>query len=128
MVRLLVDSDTLEIQLAPLERTLALRKEVVRVDRSVIAKVQLTEEPFTWLRGVRAPGSHVPGRLAYGTWKSVFGDDFAAVRSGRPGVVIDLEGDGEFERIVVTTRHGIGLVKALQQGGADVGDVASLDG
>ncbi|WP_110590094.1 hypothetical protein [Microbacterium suaedae] len=127
MVRLLVDSDTLEVQLAPLERALARRAESVRVDRSLIAKVQLTEEPFTWLRGVRAPGTHVPGRVAYGTWRSVFGDDFAAVREGRPGVVIDLEGDGEFERIVLTTRHGVGLVKALQREGRDTGDVAQLD-
>jgi hypothetical protein len=41
--------------------------------------------------------------------------------------VIDLEGDAEFERIVVTTRHGIGLVKALQRAGVDTGDVAELD-
>ncbi|WP_156761239.1 hypothetical protein [Microbacterium karelineae] len=127
MARLLVDTDTLEVQLAPLERALSRRKDVVRVDRSLIAKVQLTDEPFTWLRGVRAPGTHVPGRLAYGTWRSVFGDDFAAVREGRPGVVIDLEGHGEFERIVLTTRHGVGLVKALQRDGDDVGDVAQLD-
>ena len=115
MVRLLVDTDTLEIQLAPLERVLARRSEIVRVERARIAKVQLTEDPFTWLRGVRSPGTHVPNRLAYGTWKSVFGDDFAAMRNGRPGVVIDLEGDGEFERILVTTRYGIALAKALQR-------------
>jgi len=126
MVRLLVDSDTLEVQLSPLERTLARRRESVRIDRSRIARVQLTDEPFTWLRGVRAPGSHVPGRLAYGTWKSVFGNDFAAVREGRPGVVVELDGDDEFERIVVATKHGIGLVRALQQGGVDVGDVADI--
>jgi len=127
MVRLLVDSDELEVQLSPLERTLALRKLSVRVDRAHIRKVQLTDDPFTWLRGVRAPGSHVPGRLAYGTWHSVFGSDFAAVRTGRPGVVIDLEGDPEFERIVVTTKHGIGLVKALQREGVDTGDVSGLE-
>ncbi|HJB62228.1 MAG TPA: hypothetical protein H9769_00795 [Candidatus Microbacterium pullistercoris] len=115
MVRLLVDTDTLEIQLAPLERVLARRSAVVRVERARIAKVQLTEDPFTWLRGVRSPGTHVPNRLAYGTWKSVFGDDFAAMRNGRAGVVIDLEGDGEFERILVTTRYGIALAKALQR-------------
>ena len=115
MVRLLVDTDTLEIQLAPLERVLARRSAVVRVERARIAKVQLTEDPFTWLRGVRSPGTHVPNRLAYGTWKSVFGDDFAAMRNGRAGVVIDLDGDGEFERILVTTRYGIALAKALQR-------------
>ncbi|WP_221583438.1 hypothetical protein [Microbacterium sp. G2-8] len=127
MTRLLVDSDTFEVQLAPAERLLALRKESVRVDRAHIAKVQLTEEPFTWLRGVRAPGSHIPNALAYGTWRSVFGNDFAAVRKGRPGVVIDLEGDEDFARIVVSTNHGLALLKALQREGVDTGDVADLD-
>ena len=127
MVRLLVDSDALEVQLSPVERTLALRKKSIRIDRAHIRKVQLTEDPFSWLRGVRAPGSHVPHRLAYGTWKSVFGDDFAAVRSGRPGVVIDLEGDDEFVRVVVATKHGLGLVKALQRDATETGDVAELD-
>ena len=64
MVRLLVDSDALEVQLSPVERTLALRKKSIRIDRAHIRKVQLTEDPFSWLRGVRAPGSHVPHRLA----------------------------------------------------------------
>lgn len=114
MVSLLVDSRQLELQLAPLERALAHRKEPVRIPRDRIAKVQLVEDPFPWLRGVRAPGTHVPGRLAFGTWKSVFGDDFAAVRSGRPGVVIDLVEGSEFVRLVVTTRHGVALAKALQ--------------
>ena len=68
MVRLLVDSDSLEVQLSTLERTLARRRESVWIERSRILRVQLTDEPFTWLRGVRAPGTHVPGRLAYGTW------------------------------------------------------------
>ncbi|MBP2436677.1 hypothetical protein [Microbacterium amylolyticum] len=128
MVSLLVDSDTLEVQLAPFERVLARRKEPLRIDRASIVKVQLTEDPFTWLRGVRAPGTHVPGRLAFGTWKSVFGDDFAAIRTGRPGVVIDLDAGGEFERVVLATRHGVALVKALQrddepeQGGSAVAD------
>lgn len=126
MVRLLVDSDSLEVQLSALERTLARRRDSVRIDRSRILRVQLTDDPFTWLRGVRAPGTHVPGRLAYGTWRSVFGNDFAAVKPGRPGVVIELEAGEEFERVVVATTHGIGLVKALQQGGVDAGDVASL--
>lgn len=115
MVTLLVDSAQLEIQLAPLERVLARRKDPVRIPRENIDRVQLTEEPFTWLRGVRSPGAHVPGRLALGTWKSVFGDDFAAVKGGRPGVVIDLVDGGEFSRVVVTTRHGVALAKALQR-------------
>ncbi|NHI15794.1 hypothetical protein [Microbacterium excoecariae] len=115
MVSLLVDSELLEVQLAPLERRLALRKDPLRIPRAAIARVQLTDDPFTWIRGVRAPGTHVPNRLAYGTWKSVFGDDFLAVRPGRPGVVIDLADGEEFQRVVLSTKHGLALARALQR-------------
>ena len=42
------------------------------------------------------------------------GDDFAIIRRHRPSVVIDLEGHPEFQRIILTTRHGLQLVQALQ--------------
>ncbi|WP_029150339.1 hypothetical protein [Microbacterium indicum] len=116
MVSLYVDSAALEIKLAPIERTLAMHRAPVRISRSQIAKVQLTDDPFTWLRGVRAPGSHVPNRLAFGTWRSVFGDDFVAIRSGRPAVVIDLEEGAGFQRVILSTTHGADLVNALQPG------------
>jgi hypothetical protein len=52
-----------------------------------------------------------------GTWKSVGGGDFAdfaIVRRRRPSVVIDLDGHPEFERVVLTTRHGLALVQSLR--------------
>lgn len=48
----------------------------------------------------------------------VGGADFVVVQRHRPAVVIDLDpsvGVGaEFERLVLTTRHGVALVQALQ--------------
>lgn len=114
MVTLLLDSTRLEIALSGSERLLAFRKENVLVERSQIAKVQLTEDVWTWLRGVPSPGSHVRGIVAAGRWRSAGGDDFAMIRRRREGVVIDLEGHEEFERILLTTRHGLALVQALR--------------
>lgn len=114
MVTLLLDSTRLEIALSGSERLLAFRKENVLVDRSQIAKVQLTEDVWTWLRGVPSPGTHVRGIVAAGRWRSAGGDDFAMIRRRREGVVIDLEGHEEFERILLTTRHGLALVQALR--------------
>ena len=51
----------------------------------------------------------------------------ARVRGRRPGVVIDLEEHPDYERIVLTTRHGLALVQALRldvEGPAE--DVADL--
>ncbi|MEI2269404.1 hypothetical protein OHB93_08795 [Microbacterium sp. No. 7] len=114
MVTLLLDSSRLEVALSATERVLAFRKDAVRVERAHIVKVQLVDDPWTWLRGVPAPGTVVPRTVAMGLWRSAGGDDFVLVRRRRPSVVIDLEGDAEFQRLVITTRHGLALVQALR--------------
>ncbi|MDJ1114326.1 hypothetical protein [Microbacterium dauci] len=114
MVTLLLDSTRLEVALTATERALSFRRESVRVERSSITKVQLVDDPWTWLRGVPSPGTVVPRTFAMGRWRSAGGDDFVLVRRSRASVVIDLEGDPEFQRLVLTTRHGLALVQALR--------------
>lgn len=131
MVTLLLDSTQLEIVLSGAERLLAFHKGNVAVERSTIAKVQLTDDAWTWLRGVPSPGTHVRGVVAMGTWKSAGGDDFAIIRRHRPSVVIDLEGHPQFQRLIITTRHGLALVQSLNldvdaaEMPADVVDIAT---
>ena len=114
MVTLLLDSTRLEVALSVAERAMAFRRENVLIERTAIAKVQLTDDAWTWLRGVASPGTYLPGLVAMGTWKSAGGNDFAIIRRRRPSVVIDLEGHPEFQRVVLTTSHGVALVKALR--------------
>lgn len=117
MVTLLLDSTQLEVVLSGAERAMAFHKGNVIVERTTIAKVQLTDDAWTWLRGAPSPGTHIRGVVAMGTWKSVGGGeftDFAIVRRRRPSVVIDLEGHPDYQRIVLTTRHGLALVQALR--------------
>lgn len=114
MVTLLLDSTRLEVALTATERALSFRRDSVRVERSTIRKVQLVDDPWTWLRGVPTPGTVIPRTFAMGTWRSASGDDFVLVRRSRASVVIDLEGDPEFQRLVLTTRHGLALVQALR--------------
>ena len=114
MVTLLLDSAHLEVALSGSERLLAFRRQNVDLPRDTIAKVQLTDDVWTWLRGVPSPGTHVRGVVAMGTWKSAGSEDFVLVRGRRPGVVIDLEEHPDYERIVLTTRHGLALVQALR--------------
>lgn len=119
---LLLDSTQLEVAFTASERAMAFRKRNVTVDRSHIERVQLTDDAWTWLRGVPNPGLQVPGVVAMGAWQSAGGTDFVLVRRRRPAVVVDLDGDPEFQRLVLTTRHGLALVRALR---LDVEDVAS---
>ncbi|HPT95055.1 MAG TPA: hypothetical protein PLB94_04875, partial [Microbacteriaceae bacterium] len=110
MVTLMLDSEQLEVVLTRAERGFALRGENIVMPRATITKVMLTDDAWIWLRGFRRRGTHVPGVIAAGTWKSGNGEDFVLVRGHRPSVVIELDGSGEFTRIVLTTRHGIELV------------------
>ncbi|MCR2813264.1 MULTISPECIES: hypothetical protein [Microbacterium] len=127
MVTLLLDSTRLEIVLSATERLLAFHKGNVIVPRDTIAKVQLIDDPWSWLRGIQSPGTRLPGVIAMGTWKSVNGVDFVIVRRRLPGVVIDLEGHPEFQRIVLNTRHGLALIQALRvDAGEQPADVVAL--
>ena len=127
----MLDSTQLEIVLTGAERMFAFRKRNVVIQRSAISKVQLTDDAWTWLRGVPKPGTYLPGVSAMGTWRSAGAADFAIIRRRRPSVVIDLDADPEFQRIVVTTRHGLALVQALRldvdsdEAPADVVDLAT---
>ncbi|UJP09908.1 hypothetical protein L2X99_16285 [Microbacterium sp. KUDC0406] len=51
------------------------------------------------------------------------------IRRHRPGVVIDLEGDEQFQRLILTTKHGPALTQALRlevsEEQADVVEIAS---
>jgi len=114
MVTLLLDSTQLEVALSPVERALSRRSDPVRIARADIRKVQLTEDAWTWLRGVPSPGTLVRGTVAMGTWTSANGDDFVVVRRRHAAVVVDLADAAEFSRLVLTTRHGLALVQALR--------------
>jgi hypothetical protein len=130
MVTLLLDSTRLEVALSGTERALSFRRGNVLVDRPCITKVQLVDDAWTWLRGVASPGTYIRGTIAMGTWKSAGANDFVIIRRRRPAVVIDLDGDPEFARVILTTRHGLALVQALrldepQTEAADVVDLAA---
>jgi len=130
MVTLLLDSTRLEVALSGTERALAFRKGNVLVERAQIAKVQLTDDAWNWLRGVPTPGTHLRGVIAMGSWRSAGAADFAIVRRRRAGAVIDLTGHDEFQRLILTTRHGLALVQSLRLddvSGAptDVADIAT---
>jgi hypothetical protein len=132
MVTLLLDSTRLEVVLSGTERALSFHKGNVVIERSTITRVQLTDDAWTWLRGIPNPGTHVRGIIAMGTWRSAGGEDFALIRRRRPSVVIDLEGHPEFQRIILTTRHGLALMQALRvevaEEPADVVEIAAETG
>jgi len=120
-VTLLLDATRLEVALSGAERAFSFHKGNVILERTTIVKVQLVDDAWTWLRGVPAPGTFLRGTIAMGTWKSAGASDFVLIRRRRPAVVIDLEGHDQFERVILSTRHGLALVQSLR---LDTGDEA----
>lgn len=133
MARVKVFPDRVVIELTASEKTLALRRQDVVIDRSAVTSAIITGDPWVWLRGIRAPGTHLPGRLAMGTWRNLAGRDFVLARKDRSAVVLDLEVpegaeedqgwvtefDG-FARVVLSTEHAAELIQALQLEGDEV--------
>jgi hypothetical protein len=74
----------------------------VRVPLATIASVRAVDNAWPELRGIRAPGTGVPGVLAVCTRRGSFGKDFAAVHGKGPAVVVELEG-APFARLIATT-------------------------
>ncbi|WP_285138434.1 hypothetical protein [Microbacterium sp. lyk4-40-TSB-66] len=114
MVTLLLDSTQLEVVLSATERAMSFRRSNIVVPREHIERVQLTDDAWTWLRGVPNPGINLPVAVGMGTWKSAGGNDFVVIRGRKPSVVVDLTGHDEFERLVLTTKHGVALLQALR--------------
>lgn len=124
MANLHVHSDRLEIHLTGAEKALALRREDLVIPRESIRSVAITEDPWIWIRGIRAPGTAVPLTLSVGTWKFHGGKDFLLIKGKqRSAVVIDLDGE-EFSRVIVSTPHAATLVEALR---VDVSELPAED-
>lgn len=130
MARVEVHGERVVIRLTAAERVSAFRRRDITLDRSAITSAVITDDPWVWIRGVRSPGTRVPGKLAIGTWRSTAGHDFVLARSGREAVVIDLdtsEGSergwvGEFDnfsRVIISTVHAAELVRALRLDGPE---------
>lgn len=113
MADLHVHPDRLELKLTPAEKVLAFRRADVAIPRASIRSAIITENPWIWVRGIRAPGAAVPLTLAIGTWKFHGGKDFLLIKGSRVSVVIDLVGE-EFARLVVSTNRATELLVALR--------------
>jgi hypothetical protein len=73
----------------------------VSVPLTAVRQVRTVEDPWAELRGIRAPGTGLPGVIAVGTRRGGFGKDFAVVHGKGPAVVVELEG-APYQRLIVT--------------------------
>jgi len=106
-----VHDGEIEVQLSAFEKVGAVHGEV-RAPLSSVVGAHVVDDAWHELRGIRAPGTGVPGEIMLGTCRGSFGKDFAAVYRHKPAVVVELEGQ-EFQRLIVTTADPEATVREL---------------
>ena len=101
MATLAVDGTDLVVTMSELEKFEAIHPDV-RVPLSAVRDARAVDDAWPELRGIRAPGTGIPGVIAVGTRRGSFGKDFVVVHGRQPAVVVDLAG-ASYSRLVVTT-------------------------
>jgi hypothetical protein len=117
MATLTTDGQTLVVRLTPLEKLAAFRGDV-RVPLSAVEEADVDTNPWQALRGIRAPGTGLPGVIAYGVRRYAGGQDFAALRGTRPAVRVDLNDSSPFGRLVISVsdpQASAGAVRAAAE-------------
>jgi hypothetical protein len=111
-----VQSDELVIRLSGVEQAAAMRREL-RVPLSAVESICAEPDPWGALRGIRAPGTGIPGVIAYGVRRVTGGaPDFSAVHGSGPAVRVDLAPGAPFGRLVVTVDDVERTVAAVRAG------------
>jgi hypothetical protein len=86
----------------------------IRLPLSAVTAVRSVDDPWTELRGIRAPGTGLPNVIAVGTRRGKFGKDFAAVHGKGPAVVVELEGV-DYERLIVTLDDAAAQARSIAE-------------
>jgi hypothetical protein len=111
MATLEIEGTELAVRLTLLEQFGALSRGP-RVPIDAIADVRAVPSAWQELRGLRAPGTGWPGKIALGTWRGTRYKDFFAVYGRGPGVVVDLNG-AAWTRFVVSAEDPDAVVAEL---------------
>lgn len=113
MARMIVDGPDLVVRLSPLGKLGAFRGDV-RVPLRTVRSVCVELHPWSALRGIRGPGTGIPGMIALDTRRFPGGEDFAAIEGRRPAVRADLAAESPFGRLVVPVRDPENTVAAIR--------------
>ena len=111
MAQLTIEGDDLVVRMNALEKLGAFHGDV-RVPLRAVRNVRASEAPYRELRGIRAPGTGWPGRIAIGTRRYRGGKGFACVVGKQPAVVVELE-DAAYGRLVVGSQDPDGDARRI---------------
>ena len=110
---LLVDGGDVVLHMHAVEKAEGFHGDI-RLPLVAVDAVRAVDDPWPELRGIRAPGTGVPGVVAVGTRRGAFGKDFAAVHGKGAAVVVELSGV-EYGRLVVTCDDAAAVATRLEE-------------
>jgi hypothetical protein len=99
-MRLDVTGDTLALHLSRKDEALALKRSFELPLSHVVGVRVEPRKAMEAERGIRAPGTGFPGKVALGTWRGKGGKQFWYVHSGDRVLVLDLA-DEDYARLVL---------------------------
>ncbi|AOR30028.1 hypothetical protein BFF78_02115 [Streptomyces fodineus] len=105
MARMFVEGDDLVVRLAWWERA-AVRRRAVGVPLAAVRRVTVEGDWWRALRGTHERGLQIPGTLCLGTRRHQDGEDFVAVRPGRPVICVELWPSAPFRLLAVAVGSG----------------------
>jgi hypothetical protein len=116
MAELAICGDELVVRLSPLERVAAFHGDVC-VPLAAVRAVCAEPDPWAALRGMRAPGTGLPGVIAYGVRRMTGArPDFVAVLGRRPAIRVELAPGSRYGRLVVTVGDPVATLEAVRHG------------
>jgi hypothetical protein len=100
MARLAIDNDSVTVALDGIER-LGTFHTTVTVGRDQVRSVRVVDDPFSEVRGIRAPGVSWPRSVSIGRWRRRGGTDLVVVRRGQRAVLLELDGTAAYRRLLI---------------------------
>ena len=113
MASLEIQGDALLLRMTAGEKLAALRGDV-RVPLAAIRAISVEPQPWSALCGIRAPGTGIPGVVAYGVRRDTGGrPHFAAVHGRGAAVRVELNATAPYSRLLVTVEDPAEVVARL---------------
>jgi hypothetical protein len=112
MATLVVEGTDLVVKMAEVEKFEAMHTDL-HVPLATVRAVRVVDDAWPELRGIRAPGTGIPGVIAVGTRRGSFGKDFAVVHGRETAVVVELAG-APYSRLIVTNAEAENIAAAIR--------------
>jgi hypothetical protein len=114
VAQLLIEGTQLRVRLSLPEKLGALRGDI-SIPLMTITGVRVSDEPWSELRGVRAPGTGIPRLVSLCTRRGKSIRDFAAVY-GHAGQAVVIEASGaQFDRLVISRKDAAETAYRIRQ-------------